>query len=403
MKNYGLILDKEKDKNAYVLGGFMSLPKVVLQPNGQWDAYLPTREVQDEGYEKYNCTAYNTNACIETLFNRLGEKIEDRSDRYLGIKAGTKPPGNDPHRVAQAAHTHGLIAESTLPNKEAKTIGDYYTFKGSDALKCDYEAQDFLKKWEIGHEYLWDGKISKTERMTRMKEALTYSPLGISVSAWILKDGLYVDEGQPNNHWTMAFGYTDKGIKVFDSYDSTFKILSWDHNISVCKRYLLTKQATSEEVGIFMKMLQAISAYLTGLVSQPAVAPSPVLPVVEPVVEPRGSKLIEWALAIKAEEGYGTSRAVTITKNFNPGAIRSATGSFLKFPNYEAGFNYLLDYLTRAATGKHSAYRKGGETTLLEFQKIYSPSTDNNNPLRYATNVAKKLGVPVTEKIKNLV
>ena len=86
-----------------------------------------------------------------------------------------------------------------------------------------------------------------------------------------------------------------------------------------------------------------------------------------------------------------------------PGGIKGMDGQFLQFENYEEGFNYLKHYLTRAATGKHTAYPKGGGHTLLEFQKIYSPSADHNEPVKYARYIAGRLGVSINQKIKTFV
>lgn len=44
--NYGLRISDILDPNAYVLGGLVELPKVILQPNGQWDEFLPVYEPQ---------------------------------------------------------------------------------------------------------------------------------------------------------------------------------------------------------------------------------------------------------------------------------------------------------------------------------------------------------------------
>lgn len=402
MKKYGLKL-KRRDPRNYVLGSVFSLPKVILQSDGQWDAYLPEREIQNTLFETSNCTAYGTNAVIETLLNRLNAGIGDRSDRFLGIKAGTKPPGNDPRKVAQAAHENGLVSESTLPYKDLANVKEYYSYKGSEEWKCDVEAQDFLKKYEVGYEDVWKGSISLEEKKRRVKEALQYSPLGIAVSAWHLQDGVYVDKGRENNHWVMAYGYTEQGIKVFDSYDTEKKLISWDHRNSVCIRYHLEKQATQEEIGIFLKMLQAISQWLTSwqkeqnaTIATPA--PNPPVAAPQPLTEPVGSKLIEWATAIRDYEGKPGDLNYRLN---NPGNLRSVKGPFLKFKTWEEGWRALLDYLTRAATGKHKAYRP--EFTLLQFFKVYAPSADKNNPVAYATWVAKRIGVPITTQIKNLV
>jgi len=293
MKNYGLIFDKNKDPNAYVLGGFTSLPKIVLQPDGQWDAYLPEVERQNAIFETWNCTSYATNAVFEMLLRRLGSTLGDRSDRALALKAKTKPPGNDPHVVAQAAHDYGLVAETSLPYKNLNNVDEYYSYKGGVEYQCDLEGQDFLMKYDVGHEYVINGGASKEERTKRMKEALQYSPLGVSVTAWNQTNGVYVDGGQPNNHWTAVYGWNDQGWKCFDSYDSTLKILSYDHKIEVVKRYLLSPSTRKERLSMLAKILELL-AQLLGLVQKSQ--PAPVVPV-EPQQPPKEPTRREKILA----------------------------------------------------------------------------------------------------------
>ena len=126
--------------------------------------------------------------------------------------------------------------------------------------------------------------------------------------------------------------------------------------------------------------------------------PTPVIPVLppEPSTTPFSPTIVKWASAIEIMENS--------PKEWNnPGAIKNYNGEFIKFSSHQIGFDYLCDYLTRACTGKHLAYPKGGETTLIEFQKIYSPSNDGNNPLNYATFVAGKLGITIETKIGTFV
>lgn len=240
MKNYGFIQPKI-DETHYVFGSG-ALGGVVLQENGQWDAFLPAVELQYEtDFDSYNCTGYGTTNCFETLLNRL--KIEKNfSDRYLGVCAGTQPPGNDPHVVAQAVRHSGLIEEKYLPfDKELLTSWqEYFSYKGGDEKTCEIEGQKFLTKFSVGHDWVLVGGETKEARLAKMKAGLLSSPLGASVSAWFLEDGLYVDKDIPNNHWVMIYGYNEQGWKVFDSYDQTHKIVSYDHKIQFAKRYTIT-------------------------------------------------------------------------------------------------------------------------------------------------------------------
>lgn len=245
--NYGYIKPKI-DSNHYILGGYNSLPKEILQPDGQWDKNIPSPESQERCFiETYNCTSFGTLNVFEILFRKMFLLDNNFSDRFLGIKAGTTPPGNDPHIVIESARKSGFIKEQSLPFSDIiKSWSEYYSYKGGSEITCTKEGLNFLKTYDIGHEWVFTGGVSKEVRLSLMKEALKYSPLGVSVSAWNESQGLYIDLGQQNNHWTVIYGYDDKGWKCFDSYEPYLKTISYDHNIEFCKRYSIKKIATQE-------------------------------------------------------------------------------------------------------------------------------------------------------------
>jgi hypothetical protein len=259
MKNYGFIAPVITPDN-FVLGASNSLVKVVLQSDGQWDAYLPEKEFQNLNYiETYNCTSFGTCNVVEMLFKKIYGENYNFSDRYLGIKAGTKPPGNDPHIVAQAVRHDGLIQEIFLPFKDINSWQEYYSYKGGNKSTCEQEGKFFLKKWEVGHE--WVSQNNPTPEM--LMESLRYSPLGISVSAWYQNGDLFVDNGEPNNHWCVLYGYK-KGEywKVFDSYDLSTKRLAWDFKFQYAKRYSIMVSVEKQYNNILSKLLDILKNYV---------------------------------------------------------------------------------------------------------------------------------------------
>lgn len=133
------------------------------------------------------------------------------------------------------------------------------------------------------------------------------------------------------------------------------------------------------------------------------------------------SSIEKWALAIQAHEGYLTpaqyppsgSRSYRNNSPANfklPGGLTEymigmgANGidpqGFVKFPTYETGLRALCTFLTDACTDKLSSYKSS--MTLLQFFEKYAPSTDHNNPLVYAQQVAKKVGATIETRIKEL-
>lgn len=262
MKNYGF------DPNSVVItpdqyslaGG--QLTGAILREDGQWDDFLPEFEGQtDPSFETSNCTAFASTSQIETLFNFLKEK-KNYSDRFVGIKAGTTQAGNNPHAVYEAIRKEGLINEEFLPFDRdlLETVDEYYSFKGADEKKCEIEGQKWVSQYDFKHDWVLTGQsVPQDYRILTLKEALKYSPLSISVTAWILEDEVYVDRGVPNNHLTLLYGFNDKGFKVFDSYDHSKKILSYDHNIMFAKRIVLKKKEKSKKnwlVDLFKSVVQ---------------------------------------------------------------------------------------------------------------------------------------------------
>ena len=113
----------------------------------------------------------------------------------------------------------------------------------------------------------------------------------------------------------------------------------------------------------------------------------------------------KWALAIKEFEGwYIGSRS---HRNNNPGNLKFSKfqigedeGGFSIFKTYEDGFKALIFQLELAISGKSRYYKP--TMTLLEFFEIYAPSSDNNEPKRYAEFVAHRLGCSTNRVIKYL-
>lgn len=421
LREFGLRINEVADPKAYVLGGAVELPKVILQENGQWDKFLPVYEPQfNEFFDSFGCTIWGSENGVEIYEKRLTGIEKNYSERFNYILAKIKPPGADPHEVLECIRERGLIADALLPMTPTMKFDE---FLRPNPMTADLLEEGMKFPYELKHQYLWPvGKtLTPDERKTILKEYLKYSPILISVTAWFQNvKGTYIDNGERNTHWCVLIGWNEKGDdwydpsipegwKIFDSYEQSVKIVDFElHHFEIAKRIYLELNNRLPQLNIMGKILAIIGKILlldfdflkaseTTSDPKPIVVPSePVKPSVEPPVAPKQSLLEPWAKAIEIFEG---------APKFwnNPGAIRGLDGKFMQFKTYTEGFEYLKNYLVRAATGKHSAYPKGGETTLLEFQKIYSPSADNNNPQAYATFIAKKLAVSLEEKIKNLI
>lgn len=242
-RNYGF-LPPEPDEGAYELGGLISLPKVILQPNRDWSAFLPKYEPQfGDGWDSFGCTVWGSENAIETLEKKLTGVEKNYSERFTYILAGVTQRGADPHKVAECIRSNGLIPDEILPMTK-----DYEEFLTPNPMTPELKKEGQRWGWQFGHEYVWNGVQTADAQLAKVMEALQYSPLGVSVTAWFAEKDfktnqtVYVDRDQPNTHWCVLYGVDDYGYKIYDSYDQTHKILSFDHKMRVCKRYSLTRK-----------------------------------------------------------------------------------------------------------------------------------------------------------------
>jgi hypothetical protein len=140
----------------------------------------------------------------------------------------------------------------------------------------------------------------------------------------------------------------------------------------------------------------------------------------EPKPETPKSRIEDWALAIKAHEGWITPEdknpkyptGTASYRNNNPGNFRcyqlvmgefgaiGCINNLAVFQTYEQGFNSLKQFLIYACTNELRNYKS--TMSLLDFYKKYAPSSDGNNPMNYATDVARRLGVSIDTKIGDL-
>ncbi len=250
MKNFGFINDRHDDPKAWNFG---AATVEVLQPDGQWDMFLPPDEFQNHGYfEPYACATFGTFNCIETLLRRRYAQVEDYSDRFTAKATGTDiKHGNSPHYVAEWIRTQGAVFEKDYPYG-GQTFDDFYQALPSIKDK-------FTPEFSLNHEYI---------SVAEMKQALQSSPLGVSVCAWYMdEDGYYFKAGA-DNHWCMVYGYVDGQYwKVFDSYDNSHKKVKWGTEFEVIKRFHIERTLQSQAQLTYLKqILLKIQRFLQGII-----------------------------------------------------------------------------------------------------------------------------------------
>ena len=234
LENYGFVEeDVEITEQDYTFGS--SLPRTTIQPNGNWEPYLPEFEPQASKYETWSCTSYGGANQIETYMKKVFGSDYNYSDRYNANLAEIKSPGTTPTKTYETFRKKGLIPDAQLPYPN--TYEEFITPRPMEQKHID-NGKIWLEQYDYKHEW-----VKSNDMHAIIKHALRYSPIAISVSAWYEQGGMYVDMGVPNNHWCLCFKFDGNSPVVFDSYDSSIKKLHPDHKIKYAKRILITKKA----------------------------------------------------------------------------------------------------------------------------------------------------------------
>lgn len=119
----------------------------------------------------------------------------------------------------------------------------------------------------------------------------------------------------------------------------------------------------------------------------------------------------KFAEAIQKFEGWFSGSISQ--RNNNPGNLKPLSRSsfqgqvgldssgFAIFDSFSSGWQALVNQVTWAATGKSSVYSPSD--SIISFFQKYAPSTDNNDPYKYANFVANYIGVSPDTTIGSLV
>lgn len=254
VKQYGFI-KPTIDHTHYIFGG-STVPEKVLQEDGDWESALAQKDIQNISFDTFNCTGFNTLKQIQTYLSIAFNDTTNYSDRWLGIIAGTKPPGNNPQTVYEAIRKYGLIPESMLPwDIFLQSVDEYYSFKGADKEACYAAGREWLRKYDFKHEWVFHPSQPDDEKIRAMKQTLTYSPLALAVYAWETDErGIYIRNGE-DCHWTFMYCFDDIQ-RVMDSYEPLQKNVS--QSIFYCKRIHIDKRVQEEMTSLWKRILQFV-------------------------------------------------------------------------------------------------------------------------------------------------
>lgn len=272
LKNYGFVEPKMLSDH-YVFGA-NDMPDTILRPDGQWLDCLPDDEPQSHGpFETFGCTVFGTLNAIEILMRFLTGEDWNFSDRFTYITSETYPPGNDPHLVAEAIRSAGLLNEDILPFSNDIDSLEKFISLGEDAQDLLALALKWLQAHDFKHEWVFYLDTPLKTKAALLMDELKRSPLGVSVRAWeINADGLYTKQpGAGDSHWCVLVGYQEGQYwLVFDTYaeDGTYlKKLIWGYDFGFAKRYYVANKPTSpiELEKPRLSFFQRVGAFIKGI------------------------------------------------------------------------------------------------------------------------------------------
>ena len=410
--NRGFIEEKEladKDPRDHILGA-TSQQCLYRVPEDKREQYLPKGERQDKGEEKSFCVTAGYLNNLEDKFtyaykNGLMEVpnmrwledngyIEDDrvvfSDSFNAILSGTTRGGNSMHAPADSIRKDGLVPKSKLPQ-----LSTFQENNNPKRITPELKAlgKSFLERWTIKYDQPVNGGYS---------EYLAKDSYNGAVHAWPEPvNGEYTSNLGSLNHAIMFF--KNPAYHIFDNYEEStgdfIKKLAPDYIVGYPYRIYVASETTPEDRRnselVFLALVK------NGLVSFFAKfwqLLTTTQPKMEPVKEETLSKIPTMAKAIEVFESGGKPDALNM-RNRNPGNIKNVDGTFKKFATYDEGFQYLVDYITRAATGKHKAYPK--DCNMRQFFDVYAPDGDKIVS-NYTTFVCNRVGVFPSTKLKDL-
>lgn len=240
LKNYGF-QEPVITETHYIEGDGRLLGASVLNPSGDWEKWLPIYEPQAEKFETFGCTIWGLQNQVETLYKFLYNYEPNYDERYNYNIVGIMPPGADPQFAYESGRKFGFT-QGVLPMTD--TLEEFRTPRPMTD-KYKEEGKKFTNLYFFDHDWILTG----TPNPEKLRKELSKSPLGVSVTAWIERDGVYIDNGEPNTHWVVLYKMDNDFYYIFDSYDySKKKLPIKEHKINYAKRIVMYKRSPEEQL-----------------------------------------------------------------------------------------------------------------------------------------------------------
>lgn len=234
----------------------------VLNESGDWRPFIPPYEQQNRnGVESSACFIEAQQHAIATILEKVFSILDQNySARFNVIYSGGNENGGDPLKGAQSFRDKGLIPDSMLPfSNDINSWRDFASFKGADKDLCDTAGRLWKYKWDVRYDIVFKREEPVDLKYQKLREALKYSPVPMSVYGWYEKDGVYVKpNGNRDNHLVLCIYVDEKNRPYFlDTYEPFIKIGEPFYNSDFAMRLGITQRTERQgrDIMSFIKEL----------------------------------------------------------------------------------------------------------------------------------------------------
>lgn len=242
--------------------------KKILREDGDWRSFLgPTEDQNIRGIESSACFIEGQQHTIATLEEYCFLEYDNNySARFNALLSGGTESGGDPLKGADSIRNDGLISDSVMPFGDyIESWDDFHSWKGVSEQAMRLKGQEYRGKKKLSNEIVFERDEPIAQKMSKLREALKYSPCPMSVVGWYEQDGLYVKPmGTIDNHLIEAVFIDDLNrITIRDTYAPYEKVLAPNYNSEFCMSWTCEKRTIPlEQEGKLILLYRSLIAVL---------------------------------------------------------------------------------------------------------------------------------------------
>ncbi len=241
-----------KIEEAHYRFGSNKIVGTVLRENGDWRDFLPPDEEQNvRGIESSACYIEGQQHAIATIqeeqFNLLDQNY---SSRFNALLSDGTEYGGDPLKGAESIRKDGLIRDELMPFSEIiKSWEDFHSWKGANEKTCRDVGRKFLEQWDLKYDIVFERDEPVDVKYKKLAEALKYSPVPMSVYAWLEDKGQYVKTREMSDTHLVLCVYLDKDNRPYflDTYSPFLKVGEPFYDSDFAMRWTVKKKEENKK------------------------------------------------------------------------------------------------------------------------------------------------------------